>query len=252
MKFFILTFVITSVVRDVVSRPAAPNPASSHLLLSKKQTVIAVPPVASSDLRGPYLPPANGDNQIFLPHHHYHTGYHFSHGLLVRPQPGYHVYHHHVLHPAGLHQINHVPYGHHMALGHVTPHTIHHLPYGHHGHFTHIPYGHVNSIPIGMSDHHAFDDPLWPSMDLSGPVAVSDPNDGLYQEPRTGTLVPRPIMPQQYPVLLDHSSNMAGENGPGLVFVGGTAKSAIPHDVAQNMAARKASQTSAPQNKMQD
>lgn len=144
--------------------------------------------------------------------------------------PGYHVYPHHVLHPTGLH---HIPYGpHHMPLGHALshalPHTIHHLPaYAHHGHLTHIPYGHVNSIPIGMSDHHAFNDPLWPNMDLSGPVAVSDPNDGLYQEPRTGTLVPRPIMPQQYPVLLDHSSNMAGVNGPGVVFVGGTAKSAM-------------------------
>ena len=45
-------------------------------------------------------------------------------------------------------------------------------------------------------------------MQVSGPVFLADPNDGMYQEPVTGTLVPRPVVPPQYP-----GYHTAGSNG---------------------------------------
>ncbi|XP_048579819.1 uncharacterized protein LOC116615559 [Nematostella vectensis] len=193
------------------------NPAYTA---TKKQAIIAVPPVTTSNLRGPYLPPADADNQIFLPHHGfhgYHTGLHFRHGYYVPRHEG--LYRH--LYP------NHLTGRYHWLHGSLPYRRLH--PFGYHD-ITRIPIGYHNHVPLGMLNHYNLYDAHWPHMDVSGPVAVSDPNDGLYQVPGTGALIPRPIMPQQYPVLLDHSSNMAGENGPGVVFLGGTMKSAIPVD----------------------
>ena len=185
----------------------APSPtAQSAHQLAKKQEVIAVPPVMTSIFNGPYLPPANAHNQIFLRPHYPHGLFH-HHG----PFGGF----------RGFHRLSYGFHGYHHR-----PHT----PYGHFNPFIDsVPGYHIHSryhrvIPYGIShQYHTH----WPHMSVSGGVVVSDPNDGMYQVPGTGALIPRPVMPQQYPVMLDHGISAAGQDGPGVVFVGGQGKSMI-------------------------
>ena len=60
-------------------------------------------------------------------------------------------------------------------------------------------------------------------MQASGPVFLADPNDGTYQEPVTGALIPRPIIPPQYPgFYMNHAVDMHSHyphQGPA--FLGG-------------------------------
>ncbi|KAJ7371361.1 hypothetical protein OS493_026477 [Desmophyllum pertusum] len=58
-------------------------------------------------------------------------------------------------------------------------------------------------------------------MQASGPVFLADPNDGMYQEPVTGTLIPRPIIPPQYPGFMNHAVDEHGYYNPRQMFLGG-------------------------------
>lgn len=155
---------------------------------------MAVPPVTTSILHGPYLPPADADNQVYLaPHgipnpmhgHRFYPGAHFPH-----PNP----YSLHLEHSglSGFYGAHEIPFG-----------------YNFHGYHPDIPFG----IRHQYHTH-------WPHMHVAGPVIAGDPNDGMYQEPSTGALIPRLIMPQQYPVMLSPSGNLVGEDGPGVMFLG--------------------------------
>ena len=58
-------------------------------------------------------------------------------------------------------------------------------------------------------------------MQASGPVFLGDPNDGMYQEPVTGTLIPRPVVPPQYPGFFHHAAGAYGYHHPGSMYLGG-------------------------------
>ena len=192
-------------VQAPTKRPSLLSQDSAQALV-KKQEVIAVPPVMTSILHGPYLPPANAENQIFLRPHYppdlfHHRGFSGgSHGYHML-NFGFHGYHHGI----------HLPYHHFNSFIDSIP------SYRIHSHYHRV-------IPYGIAHHYHTH---WPHMSVSGPVVVSDPNDGMYQVPGTGALIPRPIMPQQYPVMLDRAMSGAGQDGPGVVFVGGQGKSMI-------------------------
>ena len=73
-------------------------------------------------------------------------------------------------------------------------------------------------IPWGL--HHGYTH--WPQMQASGPVFLADPNDEMYQEPVTGTMIPRPIIPPQYPgFYMNHAVEMYRHNHLGPMFLGG-------------------------------
>ena len=152
---------------------------------SRRQEVVAVPPVATSILEGPYLPPANAENELFIG----------PHGL---PRP--------------------LQHGYPMFLG---PHFFHPLPSlfhpGIHSYYPHQGLYH-RTIPWGLRHgYHTH----WPHMQVSGPVFLSDPNDGMYQEPVTGTLIPRPIIPPQYPGFINHAGDVHGYHNEGSMFLDG-------------------------------
>ena len=152
---------------------------------SRRQEVVAVPPVATSILEGPYLPPANAENELFIG----------PHGL---PRP--------------------LQHGYPMFLG---PHFFHPLPSlfhpGIHSYYPHQGLYH-RTIPWGLRrGYHTH----WPHMQVSGPVFLSDPNDGMYQEPVTGTLIPRPIIPPQYPGFINHAGDVHGYHNEGSMFLYG-------------------------------
>lgn len=58
-------------------------------------------------------------------------------------------------------------------------------------------------------------------MQVSGPVFLSDPNDGMYQEPVTGTLIPRPVIPPQYPGFMNHAAAVHDYHNAGSMFLEG-------------------------------
>ena len=145
---------------------------------------MAVPPVATSILEGPYLPPANADNELFIG----------PHGLPRPLQHGYPVF-------LGAHFFHPPPSLFHPGIHGYYPHqSLYHptIPWGlRHGYHTH-----------------------WPHMQASGPVFLSDPNDGMYQEPVTGTIIPRPLIPPQYPGFMNHAAGVYGYNA-GPMFLQG-------------------------------
>ncbi|XP_078375809.1 uncharacterized protein LOC144659256, partial [Oculina patagonica] len=160
-------------------------PLNHHSSLYRRQEVVAVPPVATSILEGPYLPPANAENELFIGPHGVPNPLHHGYPLF----PGSNLLHAHPGFPhAGIHG-----YYPHPASYHRT------IPWGlRHGYHTH-----------------------WPHMQASGPVFLADPNDGMYQEPVTGTLIPRPIIPPQYPGFMSHAADVHGYYNSGPAFLGG-------------------------------
>lgn len=150
--------------------------------IKRRQQVIAVPPVATSILEGPYLPPANAENELFVGPHGVPSPLHHGYPMF----PGAHTYYPHYPNPT-------FP----SYYAHPTYHPI--IPWGlRHGYHTH-----------------------WPHMQASGPVFLADPNDGMYQEPVTGTLIPRPVIPPQYPGFVNHAVDFHGYHHPGAMFLGG-------------------------------
>ena len=139
----------------------------------RRQEVVAVPPVATSILEGPYLPPANAENELFVGPHGVPSPIHHGYPLF----PGSHVFH---------------PFPH-------FPHPGFHSNYLQPAYHPMIPWG----LRHGYHTH-------WPHMQASGPVFLADPNDGMYQEPVTGTLIPRPVIPPQYPGFMNHAVNTYG------------------------------------------
>lgn len=140
--------------------------------------------MATSILEGPYLPPANAENE-----------------LLVGPTGV----------PSPLHR------GYPSFPG---PHIPHLFPYGSYARFRGF-YPHQSYYPmIPWGLHHGYTH--WPHMQASGPVFLADPNDGMYQEPVTGTMIPRPIIPPQYPgFYMNHAVEMYRHNHLGPMFLGG-------------------------------
>lgn len=141
--------------------------------------------MATSILEGPYLPPANAENELFIGPHGVPNPLH--HGYPLFPGP-------HFLHP-------HPGFPHDGIHGYYPHPALYHrkIPWGlRHGYHTH-----------------------WPHMQASGPVFLADPNDGMYQEPVTGTLIPRPIIPPQYPGFMAHAADVHGYYNAGSMFVGG-------------------------------
>ena len=105
-------------------------------------------------------------------------------------------------------------------------HILHPLPRfphaGFHGYYPHPSYHPI--IPWGLRHgYHTH----WPHMQASGPVFLADPNDGMYQEPVTGTLIPRPIIPPQYPGFMNHAVDEHGYYNPRQMFLGGHAAGGV-------------------------
>ena len=146
---------------------------------------MAVPPVAASILDEPYLPPANADNELFIG----------PHGLPRPLQHGYPLF-------LGTHFFHPPPSLFHLGIRGFYPHQgLYHrtIPWGlRHGYHTH-----------------------WPHIQASGPVFLSDPNDGMYQEPVTGTLIPRPLIPPQYPGFMNPAAGGHGYHNTGLMSLEG-------------------------------
>ncbi|XP_020612744.1 uncharacterized protein LOC110051107 [Orbicella faveolata] len=114
-----------------------------------------------------------------------------------------------------------------MFLG---PHIFHPLPGlfhpGIHGYYPHQGLYH-RTIPWGLRHgYHTH----WPHMQVSGPVFLSDPNDGMYQEPVTGTLIPRPIIPPQYPAFMNHATDVHNYHNAGPMFLDGHGTGVYPVD----------------------
>ena len=139
--------------------------------LHRRQEVVAVPPVTTSILEGPFLPPAYAENELYVGPHGVPSPLH--HGFPTFPGSPF------------FHPLPHLP--------HPGIHSSYPLP----AYRPIIPFG----LRHGYHTH-------WPHMQVSGPVFLADPNDGMYQEPVTGTLVPRPVLPPQYP-----GYHTAGTNG---------------------------------------
>ncbi|XP_022788483.1 uncharacterized protein LOC111328345 isoform X2 [Stylophora pistillata] len=62
---------------------------------------------------------------------------------------------------------------------------------------------------------------------------ATDPNDGMYQEPVTGTMIPRPIIPPQNPGFrsMNHALDMYRHNHLGSMFLGRHGARMYPVDV---------------------
>lgn len=163
------SFIVLTLGNQVIEFKYPLNPYGGTL--HRRQEVVAVPPVTTSILEGPYLPPAYAENELFVGPHGVPSPLH--HGFPTFPGSPF------------FHPLPHLP--------HPGFHSSYPLP----AYRPIIPFG----LRHGYHTH-------WPHMQVSGPVFLADPNDGMYQEPVTGTLVPRPVLPPQYP-----GYHTAGTNG---------------------------------------
>lgn len=168
----------------------------------------------------PHLTTLSGERiGVLHPHapevgHHFPVGSHYGplYGSSLGPYYRPHGYHHYGHHHYGPRHYGPHHYGpHHYGPHHYGPHH-----YGLHHYGPHVGPNFGPRAPPHYGLH------VGPNV---VPVVTMDPHDnGAYQVPGTGVVVPHAVMEDEG---LDPSVNVIGDNAPGTVFLGGTPSNAL-------------------------